>query len=267
MSQLSVPQDKKKIRECSVERFAGALQDPAQGFGNYSSLSHLSLAKTDPVCRSDIHKTTVSGVVCPKPLFSHNMHSCSDTGGTTCPRCRTAHKEPLCRATTHDIPRVSLQQYSLEDSRPRSPSNLERLKALSDEREHTTTAHPAHSWHQHCCSVRDLHLLPSSLVQLWYQSSVLTIVDLFCCSARLLPCHCCVFFFHRSECEKSVRAFFAYAPRFHAETDSGSRAPQSPIHRLILKKHTYTHTHTHGSSSLSFFRQFRRSGRTTAFVF
>lgn len=81
------------------EGVVSALPDPVQGFVNYSSLSHLSLAKADPVRRPDIPKTTVSGVVCPCPLLvSTQTHHLS-------PVQKTAHKELLCRATTHGIPR------------------------------------------------------------------------------------------------------------------------------------------------------------------
>lgn len=91
---------KKKIRAIRGERvLVSALPDPVQGFVNYSTLSHLSLEKADPVRRPDIPKTTVSGVVCPCPLLvSTHTHHLS-------PVQKTAHKELLCRATTHGIPR------------------------------------------------------------------------------------------------------------------------------------------------------------------
>jgi len=79
-SQLCVPQKEKKIRDWSEERFVCALPDPVGGFVNYSSLSHLFLAKTDPERWSDIHKTTVSGVVCPySPLVSTYTNAVTHT--------------------------------------------------------------------------------------------------------------------------------------------------------------------------------------------
>lgn len=98
-------------------RFVSASPDPVQGFGNYSSLSHLSLAYTDPVRRPDIPETTVSGVVCPCPLLASG-HTRPNTHGTTCPRCETAHKELLCRATTHGIPLSAAILYSLTVRQP-----------------------------------------------------------------------------------------------------------------------------------------------------
>lgn len=40
-----------------------------------------------------------------EPPASVSAHTDTHTRGTTCPRCRTAHKELLCRAATHGIPR------------------------------------------------------------------------------------------------------------------------------------------------------------------
>ncbi|KAK5870128.1 hypothetical protein PBY51_024788 [Eleginops maclovinus] len=96
----------KKIRVIRGEsRLVSALPDPVQGFVNYSSLSHLSLAKADPVRRPDIPKTTVSGVVCPCPLF---VSTHTRTHGTTCPRCKNSpQRASMSRNDTWHSPLVS----------------------------------------------------------------------------------------------------------------------------------------------------------------
>lgn len=191
--------------------------------------------------------------MCPCPP----THTYTHTHGTTCPRCKTAHKELLCRATTHGIPRLSLQQYSLTDSRPRSPSNVETLEAVNDEKKDAIITHPAHHWHQTSCNVWKLHLPLSLLAQLCYQSSVPTIVGLFCRCARLLLCHCCVFSTSGLTERKYCPSVRLCAPLLHAEPGSGSSAGQSPIHRFIKNSSCFL-----GSTQERW-----GGGRTTAFVF
>lgn len=83
MSQLCVSLDMKYPRVIrGANRLVSALPDPARGFVNYSSLSHLSLAKTDLVRRPDIPKTTVSGVVCVRtPCQSEHTQTYTRTHG------------------------------------------------------------------------------------------------------------------------------------------------------------------------------------------
>lgn len=71
---------------------------------------------------------------------------------------------------------------------------METLEAVSDEKENATITHAVRHWHQTSSSVCELHLLRSLFAQLCYQSSLPTVVGLFCRCARLLLCHCCVFF-------------------------------------------------------------------------
>lgn len=67
--------------------------------------------ETTPPCRTCLWQTLISyaGLTSPRqlsePPASVSAHTDTHTRGTTCPRCRTAHKELLCRAATHGIPR------------------------------------------------------------------------------------------------------------------------------------------------------------------
>lgn len=67
--------------------------------------------ETTPPCRTCLWQTLISyaGLTSPRqlsePPASVSAHTDTHTRGTTCPRCRTAHKELLCRTATHGIPR------------------------------------------------------------------------------------------------------------------------------------------------------------------
>ncbi|KAF6726373.1 hypothetical protein FQA47_015654 [Oryzias melastigma] len=75
------------------ERFGSS---PARGSVSYSSLSHLSVAETDPGLTPI--RQLFRGLRVPAPCPAQQSR------GTTCPRCKAAHKERLCRAATHGIP-------------------------------------------------------------------------------------------------------------------------------------------------------------------
>lgn len=129
------------------------------------------------------------------PPASLNTRTHTRTHGTTCPRCKTAHKERLCRATTHGIPLLVSAAILPQRQPSEIQSDLETPAVVNDKKENAIMTHPGHHRHKKTAATfGKLHLPPSLLAQLCYQSSLLTILGLFCRCARLLLCHCCVFF-------------------------------------------------------------------------
>lgn len=107
-------------------------QDPGWVFVNYSSLWHLSLAKTDPARRPDISETTVSGacVSAQPPTPPASFFFCQRAQHTRQPTHTRHHLSPvrrgptksfLCRATTHGIPVSAAVLPRGQGGRPRSP--------------------------------------------------------------------------------------------------------------------------------------------------
>lgn len=113
-------------------------QDPGWVFGNYSSLWHLSLAKTDPARRPDISETTVSGACVSAQPHHHHPPSASFLSARTTHTTTHTHKAPPVPGAAQPHKELSMPRDDTWHSRlcSSAPSRARRPSEIPPPRTH-----------------------------------------------------------------------------------------------------------------------------------